>query len=132
MQRGSLRGIVPSAITISRDALAALHHEISAPLSEVLAGGSPPRAGGSKDTALIEARKARMKRIDDEKLRQSSESGNAEEDQVQALVKKLGEQSSALSLLSLLCFFLPLLFCLSHSSLSLPPPLPLCPQQLAM
>ena len=84
--------IVASSITIAAADLAHIQHLATAPLDKQLRGSSPPRAGAALDPYL-EERKARMKALDLERLRAKVESGGADEEKVNALVKKLGEFS---------------------------------------
>ena len=82
--------IVASAITLSAADLTHIKHIASAPLEKQLRGASPPHGGAAHDP-YIEERKSRMKALDLERLRANVASGGADEEKVNALVKKLGE-----------------------------------------
>ena len=89
------QSIVPSAITIAAQDLAALQFLATAPLSKQLRGASPPR-GTESPIEAKEERKARMRALDLERLRAKVESGGADEEKVVALVGKLGEWAAGL------------------------------------
>ena len=89
---GSHRGA--AAMTINASDLSSILSLAQNPLSHALRGLSPP---AKPDTSAAAARVDRMKALDTQRLKEKVEKGDADEEQVAALVKELCASRAALA-----------------------------------